>query len=228
MLTLVEGLEVVPDLVVVVAWHLLPRDRVFHQLPVLPDDAEVLQARGHLPTAARQVGVVAVLPSAARLTLDAHVEGVGAEPRGRLTLGRAALAAAREEPLALAEVLVLWPHPVAAAAAFAPARPAVVAPAAQVLARALRLVLRAHLVERALHGLEGAIGLAALERLHTLGRVARPVAHLAADPLHLLVDLAPFLRRVTWAVPAAHRLRIVVDHNYQRFLAVRLGYRPTS
>src|SRR5213082_2175790 len=87
MLTLVEGLEVVPDLVVVVAWNLLSRDRVFHQLPVLPDDAEVLQARGHLPTAARQVGVVAVLPSAARLTLDAHVEGVGAEPRGRLTLG---------------------------------------------------------------------------------------------------------------------------------------------
>src|SRR5204863_4261491 len=227
MLTLVEGLEVVPDLVVVVAWHLLPRDRVFHQLPVLPDDAEVLQARGHLPTAARQVGVVAVLPSAARLTLDAHVEGVSAEPRGRLTLGRAALAAAWEEPLALAEVLVLGTRPVAAAPALAPARPALVAPAAKVLARALRLVLRAHLVERALHGLEGAIGLAALERLHALGRVARPVAALAAEPLHLLEELAQLLRRDVGVEPAAQRLRLAVDHLVLRVREVRLEIRQT-
>src|SRR5207247_8885990 len=106
----------------------------------------------------------------------------------------AALAAAREEPLAFAEVLVLWTHPVAAATALAPARPALVAPATQVLARALRLVLRTHLVERALHGLEGAIGLAALEPLHTLRRVGRPVAALAAWPAQSLRAPAAVLR----------------------------------
>src|SRR5215475_12441395 len=74
-LSFVERLEVAPDLIVEVAWDLLPRDRVLHRLPVLADDPEVLEARGHAAAASGQVGVVAILAAAARLALDADVVG---------------------------------------------------------------------------------------------------------------------------------------------------------
>src|SRR3972149_10573 len=83
------------------------------------------------------------------------------------------------------------PAPLAAARA----RAVALASAAEVLARALPLVHRPHLVERLLHGLEGLVPLPALERLHPLAGVARPVAALAPQPLHLLEQLAQLLRR---------------------------------
>src|SRR5260370_1302265 len=96
------------------------------------------------------------------------------------------------------------------------------APAAQALARALGFVLGAHLVERALHGLEGAIGLAPLERLHPLGGVAGPAAALAPEALHLLEELAQLLRRDVRAEPAQQRLRLAEDHRVLRGREVRL------
>src|SRR5262249_25620983 len=151
LLALVERLEVVADLIVKVARHLLARDRVLHLLAVLTDDAEVLQARRHAAAAAGQVRVVAVLAAGPRLALDADVERTGAQALGRFALGRAAPALARHQPLALAEVLVLGPHAVAARAVLATSAALGFATAAQALARALRLVHRPHLVERLLH-----------------------------------------------------------------------------
>src|SRR5881628_1799707 len=95
---------------------LLPGDRVLHRLPVLPDDPQVLEPRGHAAAAPRQVGVVPVLTAPARLALDADVVGAGAQPLRRLALRGAAPASARHESLALAEVLVLGTHPVTAGA----------------------------------------------------------------------------------------------------------------
>src|SRR4029434_186522 len=178
--------EVVADLIVEVAGHLLPRDRVLHLLAVLSDDSEILQARGHAAAAPGQIGVVPFLAALARLALDAHVEGIAAQALRRLALRVVAPALARHQPLTLAEVLVLRAHPLAARAIL-PARATLgLAAAAQALAAALRLVHRPHLVERLLHGLQGAITLAALERLHALHRVAAPVgAALAAHALPL-------------------------------------------
>src|SRR5260370_13057197 len=86
------------------------------------------------------------------------------------------------------------------------------APAAQALARALGFVLGAHLVERALHGLEGAIGLAPLERLHPLGGVPRPAAPLSPHALHLLQELAQPLPRGVPAHPAQPPLPLAQRH----------------
>src|SRR5947208_353427 len=184
---LVERLEVVSDLIVEVAGHLLPRDRVLHRLAVLSDDSEVLKPRGHAAAAPGQVRVVAFLAALARLALDADVERIGAQTLGRFALGRATPALTGHEPLTLAEILVLRAHSVAPRAVLAAPAALGLAPAAQALARALLLVHRPHLVERLLHGFEGPIALAALERLHPFHRVAAPVAAaLAAEPPHLL------------------------------------------
>src|SRR5262249_52706103 len=115
-LSLVEGLEVVLDLRMVVARHRLPRDRVLHHLAVLSDHPEVLQPRGGGAAAAGEVRVEAVLAPAARLALDADVVRRRAQPLGRLALGRAAAPLARQEPLTLAEVLILRPAAVTGAA----------------------------------------------------------------------------------------------------------------
>src|SRR5437763_7990662 len=195
-LALVEGLEVVLDLRVEVAGHRLAGDRVLHHLAVLADDAQVLQTRAHLSALAGEVGVVALLAPAPRLALDADVVGARAQPAGGLALRGSAAALAGQQALALDEVLVLGAAAVAASP-IAPAAAAVrLAPALEVLARARRLVLRAHLVERALHGFHRAVGLPALHRLHALGGVALPVgAALATEPLHLFQELLELLRR---------------------------------
>src|SRR5213592_5031849 len=100
-LALVERLEVVPDLVVIVARHLLARDRVLHHLAVLPDDPEVHEARRHLACPAGEVRVVALLLAATRFALDADVVRTGAEPSRRVALRHGAPSLARQEPLAL-------------------------------------------------------------------------------------------------------------------------------
>src|SRR5215470_3119176 len=105
-LSLVERLEVIPDLGVVVAWDLLPRNRVLHRLPILSDDAHVRESRRHLAGATRHVRVVAVLLALARFSFDADVVGAGAQPLRRLALRRRALSPAGEQPFALSEVLV--------------------------------------------------------------------------------------------------------------------------
>src|SRR2546426_2215949 len=214
-LPLVERLEVVPDLVVIVARHLLARDRVLHHLAVLPDDPEVHEARRHLPGPAREVRVVALFPPASRLALDADIEGAGPEPRRRVALRHGAPSLAGQEPFALPEVLVLG-----AVAALAAAPSAVTPPcaslaltaAAQPLPRALRLLHRTHLVERALHGLEGPVRLPPLGRLHPLARVPTPVAALAPEALHLVEQLAQLLGRDVRRKPAQQRLGLFEDH----------------
>src|SRR5439155_461542 len=224
---LVERLEVVSDLIVEVAGHLLPRDRVLHRLAVLSDDSEVLEPRGHAAAAPGQVRVVAVLAALARLALDADVERIGAQTLGRFALGRATPALTGHEPLTLAEILVLRAHSVAPRAVLAAPAALGLAPAAQALARALLLVHRPHLVERLLHGLEGPIALAALERLHPFHRVAAPVAAaLAAEPLHLLEQLAELLRRdLVGSQAARQRLRLAIDHLVLAVREVRLEIR---
>src|SRR5262249_56276477 len=89
--------------------RLLARQRVLHLLPVLTDDAQVAQPRGHLAAAARHVRVVPVLAALTRFTLDPHIVGVRPQSLRRLALGILALALAGKESLALAEVLVVGP-----------------------------------------------------------------------------------------------------------------------
>src|SRR5438093_837436 len=213
-LSLVERLEIAPDLIVEVARDLLARDRVLHRLAVLADDPQVLEPRGHAAAASGQVGVVAVLAAAPRLAFDADVVGVGPQTLGRLALRRAAPASARHEPLAFAEVLVLRTRAVAPGAVAAPAATIALASPAQALARALRFVHRPHLVQGLLHGVEGAVGLASLERLHALHRIPAPVgAALATEPLHLLEKLAELLwRDLIRPEAAGERLRFAVHH----------------
>src|SRR5207247_7209639 len=140
-LSLIERLEVVSDLVVIVARHLLARDRVLHHLAVLPDHPKVHEARRHRACAAGEVRVIAILPAAARLTLDADIVRVAAHPRRRTALRHRAPAPARQEPLALAQALVLRPDALAAPGTLTPARAApVLATAAQALPRAPRLL----------------------------------------------------------------------------------------
>src|SRR5437899_11585493 len=117
---LVERLEVVSDLIVEVARHLLPRDRVLHRLAVLSDDSEVLKPRGHAAAAPGQGRVVAFLAALARLALDAEVERIVTHTLGRVVLGRAAPSFAWYEPLTLPHIHVLRaravaPRPVLAA-----------------------------------------------------------------------------------------------------------------
>src|SRR5439155_9099313 len=202
------------DLVVKVPRDLLPRDRVLHRLPVLPDDPEILEPRGHAAAAPGQVGVVPILTAPARLSLDADVVGAGAEPLRRLTLRGAAAASSRHEPFTLAEVLVLGAHPVTTGTVAPTTAAFVLSPPAQPLARALRLVHCAHLVERLLHRVERPIRLAALERLHAFHRVTAPIgAALAAEPLHLLEELAELLGRdLIGAEAAGQRFRLPVHH----------------
>src|SRR5262249_29059619 len=186
-LSLVERLEVAPDLIVEVTWHLLPRDRVLHLFTVLADDPQVLEPRGHGAAASGQVGVVAFLASLPRFALDADVVGRGAKALGRLALRRVAPTPAGHEPFTLAEVLVFRTRAVATSPAAPAAAAIALAPPAQVFPRPLRFVHRPHLVESPLHRVEGAVWLASLERLHAFHRVAAPVvAALSAEPLHLL------------------------------------------
>src|SRR2546427_2592759 len=158
---LIQRLEVVLDLRVVVARDGFPGDGIFHELAILADDAEIVEARGHRSSTTRHVRVVAVLPSAARLALDADVVRRRRKAPARLALRRGAPPLARQQPLALAEVLALT---AAFAAAAVPARAAALAVAAapHALAPALRLFLGAHLVERLLHGLHRPVRLTAL------------------------------------------------------------------
>src|SRR5207247_9471144 len=89
------------------------------------------------------------------------------------------------------EILVLGPVTLPAPGVVAPPGAALVlTAAAQALPRALRLLHRTHLVEGALHGLEGTVRLPALERLDPLGPVAAPVTALAPEPLHRVEQLA--------------------------------------
>src|SRR5260370_2734154 len=220
-LFLIQRLEVLLDLTLEVARHLLPRDGLFHHLPVLPDHAHVLQTRRHLGAAPHHLGVDALPPPGARLALDSHVARAAAEPRGGVALRRPALAAPGQEALALRKV-ALVPRPaglpaalVAALAAAALALP----PALQPLAVAAALFHRAHLVERALHRFHRLFGLPALERLHALVGVARPVALplpavLRPEPLHLAQQLAQLLRPdlLVRVGPAPQRLGLLEDH----------------
>src|SRR5260370_1399828 len=162
-LFLIQRLEVLLHLTLEVARHLLPRDGLFHHLPVLPEHAHVLQTRRHLGAAPHHLGVDALPPPGARLALDSHVARAAAEPRGGVALRRPALAAPGQEALALRKV-ALVPRPaglpaalVAALAAAALALP----PALQPLAVAAALFHRAHLVERALHRFHRLVGLPA-------------------------------------------------------------------
>src|SRR5216684_3830555 len=184
-LFLIQRLEVLLHLTLEVARHLLPRDGLFHHLPVLPEHAHVLQTRRHLGAAPHHVGVDALLPPGPRLALDPHVERAAAQPRGGVALRRPALAA----------------------------------PGHQALAVAAALFHRAHLVERALHRFHRLVGLPALERLHALVGVARPVALplpavLAPESLHLAQQLAQLLRRdlLVRVEPAPQRLGLLEDH----------------
>src|SRR5262245_50599597 len=196
----------------IVARHLLARDGVLHHLAVLPDDAEIAQARPHLSAAARHVRIVPVLLALARFALHADVVWVGAQPLTGIALGGGALALAGQEALALAEVLLVG-SAAGAAPAVASTGGVALAAAAEVLAAAALLLHGAHLVERLLHGLEGPVRLAPLERLHAVGRIARPVTALAAQALHLLEQFAQLLGRdLIGPEPAGQRLRLAEDH----------------
>src|SRR6202022_251953 len=162
-LFLIQRLEVLLHLALEVARHLLPRDGLLHHLPVLPEHAHVLQARRHLGPAPHHVGVDALLAARPRLALHPHVERAAPQPRGGIALRRAALAATRQQALALREIaLVARPALLAAAALVAAlAAPALaLAPALEPLAVAAALLHRAHLVERALHPLHPLCGFA--------------------------------------------------------------------
>src|SRR5262245_10875962 len=213
-LALVEWLEVARGLIVDVTRDLLPRVRFLHLLAILADDSQVLEPRAHAAAAPGQVGVVAVLSAAPRLALDADVVGRGTQPLARLTFRRVAPSLPGHQALAFTEVLVFRPHPVATRPVASPAAAIALAPAAQPFSRPLRFVHRPHLVEGPLHGVEGPVGLAPLERLHALRRVAAPVvAALAAEPLHLLEQLAQLLRRDLIRPEAAgQRLRLAKHH----------------
>src|SRR5216684_5000365 len=113
-----------------------------------------------------------------------------------------------------------WPAglPAALVAALAAAALAL-PPALQPLAVAAALFHRAHLVERALHRFHRLVGLPALERLHALVGVARPVALplpavLASEPLHLAQQLSQLLRRdlLVRVESAPQRLGLLEDH----------------
>src|SRR5262245_43466070 len=191
---LVERLEVLLDVRLVVARHLLPRDGLLHHLPVLAHDAEVLHAGRHVRALAEEVGVVALLAARARFALDAHVERVDPETLRRIALGAPALAATRQAPLALRPLALLArPAALPAVAAARAAPPVALSAAPEGLAVAALLLELAHLVEGPLHRLHRAVGLAPLERFHALGDVA---AHgvlataLAPEPLHLVEELA--------------------------------------
>src|ERR1700730_5346226 len=221
-LFLVQRLEVLLHLGLEVARHLLARDGLLHHLPVLAEHAHVLQARRHLRPATHHVGVDALLAARPRLALHPHVERAAPQPRGGIALRRAALAATRQQALALREIALVAPPALLAAAALvaALAAPALaLAPALEPLAVAAALLHRAHLVERALHRLHRLVGLPALERLHALVGVARPVALtlpavLAPEPLHLAQQLAQLLGRdlLVGVEPAAQGLGLLEHH----------------
>src|SRR3989441_3527409 len=122
------------------------------------------------------------------------------------------------------QVLVLRPVAALAAAPSAvtpPCASLALTAAAQPLPRPLRLLHRTHLVERALHGLEGTVRLPALERLHPLARVPTPVAALAPEALHLVEQLAQLLGRDVRRKPAQQRLGLFEDHLVLRAREVR-------
>src|SRR4029077_8809312 len=110
-LSLIQRLEVLLHLILEVARHLLPRDGLLHHLPVLPEHAHVLHARGHLRAAAHHVGVDALLAPGPRLAFDPHVERAAPQPRGCVALRGPALAAARQQSLALGEVALVTRPP---------------------------------------------------------------------------------------------------------------------
>src|SRR6185312_574985 len=116
MLLLIQRLEVLLHLALEVARHLLARDGLLHHLPVLPQHAHVLHARGHLRAASDHVGVDALLEPRPSLPLHSHVERIAPQARGRVALRRPALAAAGQQPLAFREI-ALVPRPALALAA---------------------------------------------------------------------------------------------------------------
>src|SRR6266850_1849223 len=202
-LFLIQRLEVLLHLALEVARHLLARDGLLHHLPVLPQHAHVLHARRHLRAAAEHVGVDPLLATRTGLALHAHVERIATQARGGVALRGPALAAARQQPLALREI-ALVARPALALAAFVPALvapPVALAPALERLAVPAPLLLGAHLVQRPLHGLHRLVALATLEGFHPFVDVARPIAPpaprliLPPEPIHLLQQLAQLLRR---------------------------------
>src|SRR5713101_932297 len=170
-LFLIQRLEVLLHLALEVARHLLARDGLLHHLPVLPQHAHVLQAGGHLRAAPDHVGVDPLLATRTGLTLHAHVERTTTQARGGVALRRPALAAARQQPLALREI-ALVARPALALAALV-AAPVALAPTLERLAVAAPLLLGAHLVQRPLHGLHRPVALAALEGFHAFVDVPR-------------------------------------------------------
>src|SRR6186713_1358022 len=100
-LLFVQRLEVLLHLALIVARHLLARDRLLHHLPVLADHAEVLQTRRRVGPPPHEVRIHPLFLPAPRLALHAHIEGAGAQALGGIALGAAALALAGEEPFAL-------------------------------------------------------------------------------------------------------------------------------
>src|SRR5689334_5962013 len=110
-LFLVQRLEVLLHLALEVARHLLARDGLLHHLPVLPEHAHVLQARRHLGPPPHHVGVDALLAARARLALHPHVERAAPQPRGGIALRRPALAATRQQALALREIALVARSP---------------------------------------------------------------------------------------------------------------------
>src|SRR5437867_29727 len=218
-LSLVQCLEVLLDLRLEVAGHLLAGDGLLHHLPVLPEDAQVLQARRHVGAASDHVGVEPLLAPGPRLALDAHVVGVGPQALGRITLGVGALPAAREETFALREVALVTRPSRLPAPAIPPALSTAalaLAPPTEALPVPALLFHGAHLGQRALHRLQRLVGLSALERLHALGDVSAPVvgsATLAPEPLHLVQQLTKLLRRDLARVhPAPQGFGPLEDH----------------
>src|SRR5215475_1613842 len=100
------------------------------------------------------------------------------------------------------------------ALALAPAPPLVLSTAAEPLAVAALLLHGAQLVERALHGLHGAIALPLLQGLHAFAEIARVArVALAPQPLHLLQELAQLVGRELLALESsAQGLGLLENH----------------
>src|SRR6185295_459787 len=224
-LLLVQRLEVLLDLALVVARHLLAGNGLFHHLAVLAHDPEVLEARGRVRPLAHQVGVHAFLAARPRLALHAYVEGIRAQALGGIALRVAALPLAGEEPLALGEVTLVTGSSRLALTPLIPplgAAPLVLAPPAQPLPVGAPLLHGAELVQGALHGIHGLVVLALLERLHPLADLAAPGvlrAALAAELFHFVEQLAHLVGRELIAAHGAAQLLGPLEHR----LALGLG-----
>src|SRR5215470_1689119 len=213
-LFLVERLEVVLHLPVVVTRHLLARHVFLHLLAVLAEHAHVLEAGGHVAAAPHEIGVHPVLATGPRLALDAHVERVRAQALRGIALWAGALALTGERAFAFRPISLVAGRAPLPALALAPAPPLVLSTAAEPLAVAAFLLHGAQLVERALHGLHGAIALPLLQGFHAFAEIAGVArVTLASQPLHLLQELAQLVGRELLALEAsAQGLGLLENH----------------